>query len=241
MRTRPQLPSAFIAFIGGQFSGRPFQETIFCQTNPPPLESKGFTVSLWAAASLLRAQAPTPSSSTARSSPSTSASPSPKPSPYAATASSPSPQSNRSPPSPAPTRAVSISTPQRRSRLHRQPHAPPARRRYVDEGSPLRRHLLRKQAVDLLRARLKAAAAGDWVYNIGGWTHHQFTDDPRPFTRDELDALAPDNPVACRSLTIRSFLNSRALALLKSKPANRPPNFLPGTIQRDGSASLPAS
>ena len=94
----------------------------------------------------------------------------------------------------------------------------------------------RKQAVDLLRARLKAAAAGDWVYNIGGWTHHQFTDDPRPFTRDELDALAPDNPVALQESYYQVFLNSRALALLKIEAGKPdPPNFLPGTIQRDGS------
>src|SRR5215471_5451588 len=52
----------------------------------------------------------------------------------------------------------------------------------------------RKEALDLLRARLKAVKPGEWVYNLGGWTIDQFADDKRPFTRAELDALAPENP-----------------------------------------------
>ena len=94
----------------------------------------------------------------------------------------------------------------------------------------------RKQAVDVLRARIKAAKPGEWVYNIGGWTHHQFTDDPRPFTRDELDTLAPDNPVALQESYYQVFLNSRALAVLKIEAGKPdPPNFLPGSIQREAS------
>ena len=37
----------------------------------------------------------------------------------------------------------------------------------------------RKQAIEMLRARVKAAAPGEWIYNIGGWAHQQFTDDPK--------------------------------------------------------------
>jgi len=94
----------------------------------------------------------------------------------------------------------------------------------------------RKQAIEKLRARIKAAGAGEWVYNIGGWTHHQFTDDPRAFTRDELDALAPDNPVALQESYYQVFLNSRALALLKIEAGKPdPPGFLPNSVQRDPS------
>jgi predicted amidohydrolase YtcJ len=94
----------------------------------------------------------------------------------------------------------------------------------------------RKQAVEKLRARIKTAAPGEWVYNIGGWVHHQFTDDPRPFTRDELDALAPDNPVALQESYYQVFLNSRALALLKIEAGKPdPPNFLANSIQREAS------
>ena len=53
----------------------------------------------------------------------------------------------------------------------------------------------RKEALDLLRARTKAVKPGEWVYNLGGWTIDQFADDRRPFTRAELDNVAPENPV----------------------------------------------
>jgi len=94
----------------------------------------------------------------------------------------------------------------------------------------------RKQAIEKLRARIKAAAPGEWVYNIGGWTHHQFTDDPKPFTREELDAIAPDNPVALQESYYQVFLNSRGLAALKIEAGKPdPPNFLPNSIRRDSS------
>src|SRR5437667_6945125 len=69
----------------------------------------------------------------------------------------------------------------------------------------------RKKAIEMLRARAKAAGPGGWVFNIGGWAHQQFTDDPKPFTRDELDKIAPDNPVALQESYYQVFLNSRAL------------------------------
>src|SRR5438876_794535 len=53
----------------------------------------------------------------------------------------------------------------------------------------------RKEALEMLRARTKAVSRGEWVFNLGGWTIDQFSDDRRPFTRDELDEVAPDNPV----------------------------------------------
>src|SRR5665213_474136 len=43
----------------------------------------------------------------------------------------------------------------------------------------------RKHAIEMLRARVKAVGPGEWVYNIGGWTHQQFADDPRSFTCEE--------------------------------------------------------
>src|SRR5688500_3056829 len=53
----------------------------------------------------------------------------------------------------------------------------------------------RRKALDLLRARVKAAPPGEWIYTLGGWTLDQFADDARPLTRDELDRVAPANPV----------------------------------------------
>src|SRR6266566_3824750 len=69
----------------------------------------------------------------------------------------------------------------------------------------------RKQAIDMLRARAKEAGPGEWVYNIGGWAHQQFADDPKPFTREELDQIAPDNPVSLQESYYQVFLNSKAL------------------------------
>lgn len=94
----------------------------------------------------------------------------------------------------------------------------------------------RKQAIEMLRARVKAVGPGEWVYNIGGWTHQQFTDDPKPFTREELDQIAPNNPVSLQESYYQVFLNSRALqALGIESSAPDPPGFVKGSIVRDAS------
>jgi len=92
----------------------------------------------------------------------------------------------------------------------------------------------RKQAIGMLRARAKAAGPGEWVYNIGGWAHQQFADDPKPFTREELDQIAPDNPVALQESYYQVFLNSRALQVFGiAANAPDPPDFVKGSILRD--------
>ena len=68
----------------------------------------------------------------------------------------------------------------------------------------------RKQALDMLRARAKAARPGEWVYTLGGWAIEQF-DDMKPFTREELDQVAPDHPVFLQASYYEAYLNSRAL------------------------------
>ena len=81
----------------------------------------------------------------------------------------------------------------------------------------------RKQALELLRARVSAAPAGEWVYNLGGWAIEQFADDSKPFTREELDRVAPDNPVLLQASYYEAYLNSRALQVLgadKMPPAD---------------------
>ena len=92
----------------------------------------------------------------------------------------------------------------------------------------------RKQAIEMLRARAKAAGPGGWVFNIGGWAHQQFADDPKPFTREELDQIAPDNPVALQESYYQVFLNSRALkAFGIEASAPDPTDFVKGSIMRD--------
>jgi len=92
----------------------------------------------------------------------------------------------------------------------------------------------RKQAIEMLRARAKAAGPGEWVYNIGGWAHQQFADDPKSFTREELDQIAPNNPVALQESYYQVFLNSRALhAFGIEANAPDPQDFVKGSIVHD--------
>jgi predicted amidohydrolase YtcJ len=92
----------------------------------------------------------------------------------------------------------------------------------------------RKSAIEMLRARAKAEGPGEWIYNIGGWAHQQFADDPKPFTREELDQIVPDNPVALQESYYQVFLNSRALHLLGIEAnAPDPQDFVKGSILRD--------
>lgn len=92
----------------------------------------------------------------------------------------------------------------------------------------------RKQAIEMLRARVNATAPGEWIYNIGGWAHQQFTDNPKPFTREELDQIAPNNPVALQESYYQVFLNSRALhALGIEANAPDPQGFVKGSIVRN--------
>jgi predicted amidohydrolase YtcJ len=92
----------------------------------------------------------------------------------------------------------------------------------------------RKKAVEMLKARAKAAGPGGWVFNIGGWAHQQFADDPKPFTREELDQIAPDNPVGLQESYYQVFLNSKALSAFGIEAGKPDPSdFIKGSIQRD--------
>jgi len=92
----------------------------------------------------------------------------------------------------------------------------------------------RKKAIEMIRARAKQVGPGQWVFNIGGWATAQFTDDPKPFTREELDQIASDNPVALQESYYQVFLNSRGLKAFGIEPnAPDPSDFVKGSIMRD--------
>jgi predicted amidohydrolase YtcJ len=96
----------------------------------------------------------------------------------------------------------------------------------------------RARAIEMLRAKAKEIGPGEWVYNIGGWAHQQFTDDPKPFTRKELDRIVPDNPVALQESYYQIFLNSRALHTLGIEAnAPDPAGFAKGWIVRDAAGN----
>ena len=69
----------------------------------------------------------------------------------------------------------------------------------------------RKQAIEMMRAKAASIPAGGWVYTLGGWSHDQFTDDKRPFTRDELDKIVSTHPVLLQFTRAETYLNSKAI------------------------------
>jgi predicted amidohydrolase YtcJ len=72
----------------------------------------------------------------------------------------------------------------------------------------------RKQALDIVRAKAAELGPGKFVYNLGGWSYDQFTDNPTPLTKAELDAAAPNNPVYLQFSRCCAFMNSKAVDLL---------------------------
>jgi predicted amidohydrolase YtcJ len=72
----------------------------------------------------------------------------------------------------------------------------------------------RKEALERLRARTANVKPDEWIYNLGGWAVEQFSDDSKPFTREELDRVAPNHPVFLQASYFEAYLNSRALQAL---------------------------
>ena len=87
----------------------------------------------------------------------------------------------------------------------------------------------RKQAIEMIRAKAKSLAPGQWVYTLGGWSPDQFTDDKRPFTREELDGIAPTHPVLLQFTRAETYLNSRAVEAIGLEKMTEP------WIRRDAS------
>jgi predicted amidohydrolase YtcJ len=69
----------------------------------------------------------------------------------------------------------------------------------------------RKRALAMLAERVRAARPGEWIVTLGGWSEEQFVDDPRGFSLEELDRIAPGNPVVLQAVYDHSQLNSAAL------------------------------
>lgn len=91
----------------------------------------------------------------------------------------------------------------------------------------------RKQVLKMLAARVRAARPGDWIVTLGGWSEEQFTDEPRGFTLEELDRIAPNNPVVLQAVYIHSYLNTAALKAAKIDENTPDPRG--GRIEKDAS------
>jgi len=69
----------------------------------------------------------------------------------------------------------------------------------------------RRQALEMMRAKAASSRPGEWVYTLGGFTPDQFTDDKKNFTREELDRVAPNNPVQLQFTRCCTFVNSKTI------------------------------
>jgi predicted amidohydrolase YtcJ len=90
----------------------------------------------------------------------------------------------------------------------------------------------RRQALHMLAERARAAAPGEWIVVLGGWSEEQFNDEPRGFPRDELDRVAPNNPVVLQAVYNHSYLNSAALKAAGIDASTPDPRG--GTIEKEG-------
>ena len=68
----------------------------------------------------------------------------------------------------------------------------------------------RAAAFEALRAKAREVGPDTWIRSIGGWSEDQFSDDQKPFSRQELDAAAPHNPVYLQVGYGRAHANSAA-------------------------------
>lgn len=68
----------------------------------------------------------------------------------------------------------------------------------------------RTRALEVIAAKANASAAGEWVFVLGGWSEDQFADQAGGFTREELDAAAPRNPVLIQKSYMAAYTNTLA-------------------------------
>ncbi|NNC63944.1 MAG: amidohydrolase family protein, partial [Gammaproteobacteria bacterium] len=69
----------------------------------------------------------------------------------------------------------------------------------------------RQEVLDRITARAEELGAGKWVFILGGWHEQQFEDKAGGFTREELDAAAPNNPVFIQKTYTAFYMNSLAV------------------------------
>ena len=87
----------------------------------------------------------------------------------------------------------------------------------------------RKQAIEMMRAKAASIPADRWVYTLGGWSPDQFTDDKRPFTREELDKIVSNRAVLLQFTRAETYLNSMAIEKIGLEKMSEP------WIKRDAS------
>jgi hypothetical protein len=77
----------------------------------------------------------------------------------------------------------------------------------------------RREALEILATKAASMPAGDWIMVQGGWTPRQFADAPGGFTLEELDRVAPKNPLFVQEGYSVVYANSLALKAVGLDPA----------------------
>jgi len=89
----------------------------------------------------------------------------------------------------------------------------------------------RQRALKMLTEQVRTTPPGQWIVVLGGWSEEQFTDEARGFPLDELDRIAPNNPVVLQAVYNHSYLNS--VALVAAKIDADTPDPQGGKIEKD--------
>jgi predicted amidohydrolase YtcJ len=78
----------------------------------------------------------------------------------------------------------------------------------------------RREALEILAAKAQRMSAGEWIMVQGGWTPRQFADAPGGFTLEELDSVAPNNPLFVQQSYSVIYANTLALQAVGLDPAD---------------------
>jgi predicted amidohydrolase YtcJ len=78
----------------------------------------------------------------------------------------------------------------------------------------------RPEALRILAAKAASLKPGDWVMVRGGWTPRRFAHRPGGFTLEELDGVAPKNPLFVQEGYSLVYANSLALKAVGLNPAD---------------------
>ncbi|TRZ56247.1 MAG: amidohydrolase [Rhodocyclaceae bacterium] len=83
-----------------------------------------------------------------------------------------------------------------------------------------------KQALEMIARKVRESKPGEWVLVLGGWAEEQFTDEKRGFSKEELDRIAPNNPVVAQLIYFRIYTNTAGLKVLgiDANSADKPGN-----------------
>ena len=93
-----------------------------------------------------------------------------------------------------------------------------------------------REALDLIKHKAAESKAGEWVVVLGGWSEEQFVDDPRGFSKAELDGIAPNNPVALQLFYFRVYASTAALKAMGIEPTTPDPTGI--KIEKDDKGQL---